>query len=368
MQISFQKNFFALAFAFLIGLFLWLTKSILIPIVFALLFAFVLYPIVKKLVSKGIGLTWSILLTMLSITSVVLGTLVLFSAKLLSMLDQFKDFQGKLSSVMEKGIIFINEEVPFISDISMETIVQSIGELFSTSGFSIVSGTITQTGTILSYVLLTFLYTFLILLYHKRLRKACLSFVKESEQEELSIMLREVQQVGQKYVTGMGFLIIVLGVLNSIGLLIIGLDYAIFFGFFAAVLAIIPYVGTAIGGLIPTLYALLEYDSPWYPISIILVFWFIQTLEGNVLSPKIVGGKLNLNALFAIIALIASAALWGLPGIILALPMAAILKVIFNSFDALKPLSALMENDDSQEDGNLIKKIKSSRLAKIFKK
>lgn len=342
MTVSFKNQFYPLAFASLVVIICWVAKTLLVPLAFGLLFSFVLYPLVSKLRKKGFGLVWAIITSMLLIVLSVSGVFVFFSAKLVSLAEEFKNFQEKLGELSENIMGFINSNVPFINDLSPEMVTQNIGEFFSDSGLFLVSGTITKAGTFLTLFLLTFLYTFLILLYHKNLTEGVSHLVREQIRPDFRKMLKQVQQVGQKYLTGMLLLIVVLGVLNSIGLLVIGLDYAIFFGFFAAVLAIIPYVGTIVGGFVPTFYAFMTYDNPWYALAVIAVFWVVQTLEGNVLSPYIVGSNLNLNALAAILALIAGGLLWGLPGMVLALPIAAILKVLFDHYESTKPLAMLM--------------------------
>ena len=323
MTISFKDHFFALAFFVLTVFVIWISKTLLVPLAFGFLFALVLYPLVRLLISKGFHIIWAIITSMLGIMIGGGGIIFFFSAKLVSVIEEFKNFQTKLVDLINKTITFINDDVPFINDLSSDMLLQNMKEFFSDSGLFIVSDTISKTGSFLSFFLLIFLYAFLILLYYQNLTNAFTHFVTEENRSSFKEMLRGVQRVGQKYLTGMFLLIVVLGVLNSIGLLIIGLDYAFFFGFFAAILAIIPYIGTALGGLIPTFYALMTYDSPWYAVAVIAVFWFVQTLEGNFLSPYIVGSNLNLNALVAVLSLIAGGLLWGLPGIILALPFAA---------------------------------------------
>ncbi|MEQ8473804.1 MAG: AI-2E family transporter [Marinoscillum sp.] len=358
MTFSYKNGFYALALVVLIVFVIWIARTLLVPLAFGLLFALVLFPLVRKLQSTRLGLVGAIIISMTIVVVGVSGLFVFFSTMLVSVADEFKNFQSKLVELGEDIIVFLNEKVPFISDLSPEMLTENLGEFFSNSGFSIVSGTISKTGTFLTLFLLTFLYTFLILLYHKNLTEASAHFVEKERRPVFVGMLKKVQKVGQQYLTGMILLILVLGVLNSIGLLLIGLDYAIFFGFFAAVMAIIPYVGTTLGGLIPTFYAFMTHDNPWFALVVVAVFWFVQTLEGNVLSPYIVGSNLNLNALSAIIALIAGGLLWGLPGMVLALPFAAILKVFFDHYESTKPLALLMADQSGGGKFAPIEKVK----------
>jgi predicted PurR-regulated permease PerM len=134
----------------------------------------------------------------------------------------------------------------------------------------------------------------------------------------------------------------------------------------AALLALIPYAGTFIGSAIPVLYALVHYDSFWMPITIAIFFWLVQLVESNYLTPKIVGGNLKINALTSIISIIIGASIWGIAGMILFLPFAAMLKTVCEEYVELKPLALLIGdqnyNSTDKKDkfsGKLLEKIKS---------
>lgn len=174
-----------------------------------------------------------------------------------------------------------------------------------------------------------------------------MAFGDEENRKKILRMLKNIQNVGYRYISGMFLLIIILGFANSIGLWIIGIDSPFLFGFLAAILSIVPYIGTTVGATLPVLYAFMTSDSIWIPIAVILLFWVIQTVESNFLSPRIVGGVLNVNALVAILSLLIGASVWGIAGMILFLPFAAILKVICEEFEQLKPIAMLISNDIS---------------------
>ncbi|UXP30687.1 AI-2E family transporter [Reichenbachiella agarivorans] len=349
MTLSFKKLFFVQAAIFISFYILFVAKEILIPVIFALLFGFILYPVIKWLKNRKIGLVWAIIMTMLTVTILVFGMLFLFSAQIVSIVKEYSGFVEKLREVLDSIVQFLNDKVGFIPNINTQTITDQFSEFFTDSGLVIVSDTIGVTSTFFSYLLLTVIYTFLILLYHEHLTKALTRFNSKKDRPAFLKMLKEVQEIGQKYLTSMLTLVLILGTLNSLGLWMIGIDYALFFGFLAAVLAIVPYVGTTLGGLIPALFALITYDSYWYPIGVIGMFWLIQFIEGNYLSPKIVGGNLNINALFSILSLIAGGLFWGIPGMILFLPMVAIFKVICSYYKELKPVALLLGDSDKSE-------------------
>ena len=162
-------------------------------------------------------------------------------------------------------------------------------------------------------------------------------------------MFKSVQQVGQKYLFGMAIITVIIGLANSLGLLIIGIDNPFLFGFLAATLAIIPYIGTTIGAIIPVIYAFVSYDSIWMAVAVAILFWAVQLVSDNFLTPRIVGGGLKINALTAILSLFIGAAVWGLAGMILFLPFAAILKVVCEEFEELKPIALIIGEKNIKE-------------------
>lgn len=172
----------------------------------------------------------------------------------------------------------------------------------------------------------------------------------DSSDSEIESLVEKVQDVTQNYLVGLLSVIGILAVLNTIGLLIVGLEHAIFFGVFAALLAVIPYIGIIIGALPPLIFALLLGDSILTPVFVIAVFATVQFLEGNFISPKIVGSKVSINPFVAIIALIIGGEIWGVAGMILFVPLIGILRVIFSVIEDLKPYGYLLGNNINYKD------------------
>jgi predicted PurR-regulated permease PerM len=191
-----------------------------------------------------------------------------------------------------------------------------------------------------------------------------MAFSPEDKRDRVLKMFKSIQQVGQKYLSGMILLIIIIGLANSIGLWIIGIDNPILFGFLAAVLSIVPYVGTSIGAIIPILYAFVSYDSLWPVIAVAILFWAVQLITDNFLSPRIVGGSLHINALVSILSLIIGALVWGVAGMILFLPFAAMLKVFCEEYEELKPI-ALLIGDQNYKDKDSGAKFIKRRFTKV---
>jgi predicted PurR-regulated permease PerM len=156
---------------------------------------------------------------------------------------------------------------------------------------------------------------------------------------------------------GLLTVILIVGTLQSAGLYFLGIENPVFFGMLAAVLAVIPYIGIMIGSILPALVALVTKDSAWYALGVIIIMQGIQFLESNFITPFIVGGSVSVNQIAALLALLVGGSLWGVIGMILAIPFTAIIKVIFDNVDGLKPWGFLL--GDAPPLPKRIKKLES---------
>jgi predicted PurR-regulated permease PerM len=349
MKLSFQKLFYVLVFIFGLFAVMVFAKPVLIPLSMALFISFILLPVVKKLEAWGLNKLLAAFLSLLMLFIIIGGSITLFSAQIMSLSDQLDDFTVKIMKTLSEAIVFINNNINFIDDLNREDLIEKGKEWVNESSGSLLQNAFSSTAAFVTGLITTIIFTFLILIYREGLTKAFVAFGDDENKGKIFRMLKNIQSVGKKYLSGMFLLIIILGFANSIGLWIIGIDSPFLFGFLAALLSIVPFVGTTIGATIPVLYALMSSDSLWTPVAVMVMFWGIQTIESNFLNPKIVGNSVNVNALVAILSLLIGAAVWGIAGMVLFLPFAAMLKVICEEFDQLKPIAMLISNDISDD-------------------
>lgn len=350
MHLSFQKLFYAIATAFGIFAILILAKSILVPLAFALLLSFMLYPIVKKFEAWGMNKIFAAFLSIFCVFLLIGGGVFIFSTQIMSISKEFPGFLDKIIHVFTEVTLYINKNVDFIPDLEKGELFDRIKDWLSESSGFLVSQTFSGLAAFFAGLVATIIFTFLILIYRNGLIRAFSSFSPKDKRQRVIKMFKSVQQVGKKYLFGMVILIVVIGLANSIGLLIIGIDNPFLFGFLGAVLAVIPYVGTVLGAVIPLLYAFITYNSYWMAIEVGILFWAVQLISDNFLSPKIVGSSININALTAILSLIVGAVVWGVAGMILFLPLAAMLNIVCEEYEELKPIALLIGNKNYQEN------------------
>jgi predicted PurR-regulated permease PerM len=135
---------------------------------------------------------------------------------------------------------------------------------------------------------------------------------------------------------------IIVGILNSIGLLALGVPHAVLFGMLCAIMTIVPYIGIVLSALLPISVVWLSTGNIWYPLGVVAVFSFVQYLEANVIFPKVVGTQLHVSTFAMLVAIIAGGILWGVAGMVLFIPFVAILKIISDYIEEWKPLNVLL--------------------------
>ncbi|WP_262901636.1 AI-2E family transporter [Salegentibacter tibetensis] len=238
---------------------------------------------------------------------------------------------------------------------SLGSIVQKGSDFFT--------GTLSATASVFTFGVILLLSVFFFIYYRKFFREFLYKLFPESLHEKLSNLLSETKNSVTGYISGLFLMMLTVGTLNSLGLWILGIDYALLWGVLSGLLAVIPYIGAAIGGILPTLYALIAMDSLLYPLGVIGVFGFVQFLEGNFITPNIMSRRVSLNPFAVIIAIFIGERIWGIAGIILFIPYLAILKNIFDEFESTKPFGFLLGNPSEtkeEKSSSLFKKLKKA--------
>ncbi len=360
MNLSFQKMFFAIATTFAFFAIFVVARSILIPISFALLISFILLPFANRFEKWGVSRMFAALFAILTTVLLLGGGIYPISTQIVSIAGEFSNFQEKIINVFAEATTWINSNMGIVPDLEKDELMGQLKNWISRSSGSLVQQTFSDSASFLAGLIATVIFTFLFLIYREGFKQAIILYFPEEKREKAFKMLKSIQMVGQKYLVGVILIVIIIGIINSVALLIIGIDYPFFFGFLAAILAIIPYVGTTLGSTIVVLYAFMTYDSLWVPIAVTITFWLIQVVESNFLSPKIVGGTLKVNALAAIISIIVGASIWGIAGMILFLPITAMLKVVCLEYEELKPIALFLGEQNIKD-----KRIEAKTLSKL---
>jgi len=217
------------------------------------------------------------------------------------------------------------------------------------NGGWLIASTIGSVGNTLFNLFLIPVYVFLFLVYHQHLKNFWLSLFGPEHELAVREAMSSVRSIIQSYLSGLMIEMMVVAGLNATGLFLLGVNYAIFLGLLSAVLNLIPYIGTMIAGLLGVIVTLSSTDQLSKVVGVILVFWVVQLIDNNLLMPRIVGRKVKINALISILAVLIGGSLAGVSGMFLSIPTVAILKVIFDHADGLKPWGLLLGVEEQVE-------------------
>lgn len=322
---------------------MYIGQDIIVPLMFSLVLAILLNPVVEFLVKykvkRVLAISFSVILLVLVVTAIMYFVAV-----------QVSHFRESLPQLQEKANLLFNQTLDWLSNRFhiQKSQINKLLESKKVEGISAIGsslgGTIMSLSNLLVVLFLVPVYIFLFLHYKTLL----LNFVTQIFSDEHSETIREVldttKSLIQSYLVGLLIEMVIVALLNSVGLLIIGVDYAIALGVIGALLNLIPYVGGIVAIALPFLMAIIG-GSYMSGIAVIAVYSLIQLIDNNFLVPMIVASKVKINALFSIIVVLVGGAVWGVAGMFLAIPLTAIVKVIFDYIPGMQPYGAVMGDE-----------------------
>lgn len=327
--------------------------SVLLPILFAALLSVLLLPLVLRLERWKLPRIWAIIGALLLVIGAVVGIFYLFGTQIMDLRDEWPKLQQKSIQYFDQMQQWASLKFGY-HPMSKDELIDSSMKSVKKSAGGYLGSTLSTTAGILSVTTLVPIYIFCFLYYRDHMRQFMFRFVAPDKRTTVLHTMDSIQTVVQAYIQGLLTVIVVVSVLNAAGLLLLGVKFAIFFAIFASVLAIIPYIGIMVGSAIPALVTLVETGSPGKAAAVVGVFVFVQFLEGNFITPMITGSKVSINPMAAIIALILGGELWGTPGMILSIPLIAVLKVVFDASKTTEPWGFLLgdvtDGEDKQND------------------
>jgi predicted PurR-regulated permease PerM len=328
-----------------------LFQSFLVPICFSVLFALLLLPISERL-ERRMPRALAIITSLIFIILILALLIYLLSMQIVS-------FSEEMQNITDKLLVFVNKIQEFlfknfgIKPTSKNELLSKNLTTLQQTGTRFLGSTISITTGALSVITLVPIYIFCMLYYRDHFRRFIFQCISRDKRDAFMTTMDNIQKVVESYISGLMIVIVIVAILNTIGLAIMGVPYAIFFGAFASVLTIIPYIGILIGALLPAMYTLIQTGSLLNALIVVGIFTFVQFLEGNFITPNITGSKVSINPFAAILALIIGGEIWGAAGMILSIPVIAMMKVIFDAYEPLRPIGFLLgdTNPASSEPG-----------------
>lgn len=318
-------------------------RFIFMPMAYAALLAMLLEPVCGWFERHKFNRLMAILCSMILLALALGGIISLLSFQLVQFADRLPEANERIQAVSGDILQFFEKQFNLSPNRQVQFLERGLETLINKSGQYLTTALGATTSVFTTLGLLPFFVFFM--MYYKKMYRTFLHRALEGKNQAIDSVIDSIQNVTQNYIVGMIMVITILAVLNAIGLWIVGIEHALFFAVFASVLAIIPYIGIIIGSLPAIIFALLFSNSLFDPLAVIGVFAVVQFLEGNFITPNVVGSSVSINPFMALLALLLGGKLWGISGMILFVPFLGILKCIFDQVEALKPYGYLLGNN-----------------------
>jgi predicted PurR-regulated permease PerM len=325
----------------MLGYLLWAGSGMLAPLAASMLISLLLVPLNRRLEGWGVNRTIAIFLCILLVVIILAGIVTFFSYQILSFQEQIPAIQKRAMELMAEFQKFVDARFHLSAAEQLQYINKNTDSMIG-SGSALLTQVAGFGGDLFTNLALMPIYIFFMLYYRNFFAQFIGMLFPNKVKDKVRQVLIQIETVSQYYLIGLLSVIVIVAVLNTGGLMLLGIENAIFFGVLGSILCVIPYVGIAIASILPAIVTLVTKDNPLYALGVILIMMFVQFLEGNFITPNIVGSRVSVNPFAAVIALLLGGTLWGAAGMILAIPFIAIIKVIFDNVDALKPFGFII--------------------------
>jgi len=334
---------------------LYLAKPVLVPLTFALVLAMLLIPLCKRMEKAGINRAVAVLACILLLLLTVAVIIGLLSWQLSSLMDDVNNIEQRIAGMVRRVQQFISARTG-INRSTQNELVEQVNKGGPATLLTEVTSIIT--GGLIN-VILVLVYIFMLMYFRNHLMTFIKKAVPTTQRSNVADMVQCAGEVSQQYLIGLSQMIITLWIMYAVGFSIVGVKYAIFFAILCGTLEIIPFVGNLTGTAITVIMGIVQGGDLRIIAGILITYGLVQFIQSYILEPLVVGKGVNLNPLFTIFSIVIGEAIWGLPGMVLAVPVFGMIKIFCDHFDQLKPYGFLLGCDDKNNEPNgLLEKLR----------
>lgn len=319
-------------------------QDILVPLVFSILLAILLLPVTnfleRKKLPRAIANIIGILLAFLFIGGIV----YFLSSQISGFMQDLPSIKQHLADHWKTVQKWISQNFNFTRK-EQTNFMDNAADKIKSSGTGILGDTVVSLTQALLVLVLMPVYTFLVLYYRDMIKKFLVGVFKNEHEAKVLEVLRESRSIVQGYMVGLIIEMGIVAAINSAGFLILGIQYAVFLGVLAAILNMIPYIGMLIASVFCMLITLTSSTEITDILGVLVILIVVQFIDNNIIMPKVVSSKVKINALITILGVLVGGALAGISGMFISIPAIAILKVIFDRVEDLKPWGLLLGDE-----------------------
>lgn len=353
-----QRSIYVLLFFCLTFAGLYFAAEFMIPVALAAVFSMLFIRLCNWLENKGIGRGLSSLICMLLFISAIALIIFLLSWQLSGLTENMDEMKQRMVNLFTNLQQWLHEQVGVTAKQQTDIVKQQSEGTGSGAGSMLASFAGGIMGIMVNTILVL-VYMFLFLFNRSHIKKFILKLVPADEKNNAGNVVHEAGKVAQNYLSGLGAMIAMLWVMYGVGFSIVGVESAIFFAVLCGILEIIPFIGNLTGTSITLLAVLAQGGDTKMIIGVLVTYALVQFIQTYILEPLVVGEQVNINPLFTILVIVLGEMLWGVAGMILAIPLLGIVKIICDHVPDLQPYGFLIgtEKQRTRKTG-VIDKIK----------
>jgi predicted PurR-regulated permease PerM len=328
------------------------SKPFLAPVAMAIFLSMVLVPICQKFEDWGMNRAVAAIISDVLLLLLFLGIFALVGMQLSNLQQDWPQIESKLEPQFE----LVKEKLSALTGVSESKLGEKARDslINGSAGRGAASSPAGKVAlsvwSILSSAFLVFIYIIFFLIYRDKFARAIQKFTPDNKREKTHHIIDRSSRVAQQYLFGRAILILILAAIYGGGMSLLGVRYAFVIGGVAALLSLIPFVGNLIGGALSVVAAIITTGDVKIALGVLGIFIAAQLFESYVLEPYLVGRKVKVNPVITILGVLLGEALWGVTGMILAIPVLGIIKVIADNVPTIKPLGYLISDEDTGDD------------------
>ncbi|GEO04811.1 AI-2E family transporter [Adhaeribacter aerolatus] len=353
-SISIYRANAVLLFAILSFYALYHARTFFIPLFFAILLAMLLAPVSRKLENWGInriGATFICMLLFLLFIAAIFG---IIAAQAASLAEDLPQIQKKFQQLLDGLQSWIESQFGVAPERQITILKSQVSKFLESPGKS-VSATLSGIMGLGTGFVLVLLYFFFLMWKREKYEEFFLKLVSDENRPIVKKELKDINRVASQYLIGRLISMAFLAIFYAIGFSVVGLKNGLLLSLIAVIPTIIPYIGSFIGGFFPLMMALVT-GSPGMLLPVVIILILAQVIDNNIIEPIVEGESLDISPIFTIVAIVVGELTWGLAGVILFVPMFAVIKIICDHIPALHPYAFLLDNDT--EEPAWVEKIK----------
>jgi predicted PurR-regulated permease PerM len=328
-----------------LGFITYIGQDVIMPILMSFLFAVLLRPVVLFLKKRlHFPHVLAALFAVIFFVLVISGIIAFMSMQVTEIVSDLNKIERNLTIHLHNLQQYVKEHFHVSTREQNKYINDATDDSMQKGREWLASFLISFTDTVFDMILIP-IYTFLILLYRTHFMMFFSKLFRKEHHEKLQDILLQIKVAVRSYIVGLILEMIAVSVLTTVGFMIIGVEYPILLGIITGVLNLIPYIGILFAGVLSIVASLTGSTDLSIVIGVIVVNVIVQLIDNNILVPMIVNSKVEINAFVSIVGIIIGGSLGGIYGMFLAIPVIAVLKVIFDRMENLEPWGYLMGDD-----------------------